>query len=43
MWSDVLGVLKTALAISQVSVTREAYLEAELLLNIGEYIVHITE
>ncbi|XP_053377953.1 cilia- and flagella-associated protein 54-like isoform X4 [Mercenaria mercenaria] len=36
MWSDVLGVLMTALAVSQVSVTREAYLEAELLLNIGK-------
>lgn len=37
MWSDVLGVLTTALEISQVSVTREAYLEAELLLNIGKF------
>lgn len=36
MWSDALGVLKTALELSQVSATREAYLEAELLLNIGK-------
>ena len=36
MWSDALGVLMTALEISRVSVTREAYLEAELLLNIGK-------
>lgn len=37
MWSDALGVLKTAQELSQVSVTREAYLEAEILLNIGNY------
>ena len=37
MWSDALGVLMTALEISRVSVMREAYLEAELLLNIGNH------
>ncbi|XP_052282343.1 cilia- and flagella-associated protein 54-like isoform X6 [Dreissena polymorpha] len=36
MWTDALGVLMWALEISRVSVTREAYLEAELLLNIGK-------
>ena len=36
MWSDALGVLMTALEISRACVNREAYLEAELLLNIGE-------
>ncbi|WAR27039.1 CFA54-like protein [Mya arenaria] len=36
MWTDALGVLMSALELSQASVTREAYLEAELLLNIGK-------
>ena len=39
MWTDALGVLKSALELSQVSALREAYLEAELLLNIGEVTV----
>ena len=32
---EVLGVLTTALEISQASVSREAYLEAEILFNLG--------
>lgn len=36
LWAEALGVLSTALEISQVSVTREANLEAEILFNMGE-------
>ena len=35
LWVEVLGVLTTALEISQASVSREAYLEAEILFNLG--------
>ena len=37
MWTESLSVLKTALALSEVSANREAYLEAEILFNIGLY------
>ncbi|XP_046336681.2 cilia- and flagella-associated protein 54-like isoform X2 [Haliotis rufescens] len=36
LWAEALGVLSTALEISQVSVTREANLEAEILFNMGK-------
>ncbi|KAK3608116.1 hypothetical protein CHS0354_004771 [Potamilus streckersoni] len=36
LWSEVLGVLTTALEISQASVMREVALEAEILLNMGK-------
>ncbi|KAL3852227.1 hypothetical protein ACJMK2_015897, partial [Sinanodonta woodiana] len=36
LWSEVLGVLTTALEISQASAMREAALEAEILLNMGK-------
>ena len=37
LWVEVLGVLTTALEISQASVSREAYLEAEILFNLGNF------
>ena len=37
-WRDCLGVLTTALEISQISVAREAAVEAEILLLMGEFI-----
>jgi hypothetical protein len=37
LWVEVLGVLTTALEISQASVSREAYIEAEILFNLGNF------
>ncbi|XP_063397833.1 cilia- and flagella-associated protein 54-like isoform X1 [Mytilus trossulus] len=36
LWTEVLGVLTTALELSQASVSREANLEAEILFNLGK-------
>lgn len=35
LWTGALGVLMTAKELSQVIITREANLEAEILLNLG--------
>lgn len=35
LWTEALGVLMTAKELSQVIITREANLEAEILLNLG--------